>query len=350
MRPAQAIADRARSSCRRPQLIRMRLWQAALRLAEAAALASGRFALAGTFTADGAGNITGGAMDTNDAGVDVPNSNVSGAYSVAPNGRAALTLTPSAGQPMHLSLYLNASSAGTSFFFVDTDAPGTDAPNLAGAGQAQTGIFSSASLNAPAVIWTEGVDAGGADVTAGLFTGDGLGNLAVATDENDSGTIRTNQFTWSYSVAANGRVTLDTGAGNSPVLYLSGANSGYYVSSDASVATGELQAQSGPSFSIATVTGAWSGGSSAPAVPSAADFAIALSVNSSGDVAATEDISSSSGLQTTGMTDVISSVAPTGRVSFASANSVGWIVSGSHWVLLDLIPGNTAGTVIQLVK
>ncbi len=209
---------------------------------------SGRFALAGTFTADGAGNITGGSMDTNDASVDVPNSNVSGSYSVAPDGRATLTLTPSAGQPMHLSLYLNASSAGTSFFFVDTDAPSTDAPNLAGAGQAQTGIFSSASLNAPAVIWTEGVDAGGADVTAGLFTGDGLGNLTVATDENDSGTIRTNQFTWSYSVAANGRVTFDTGAGNSPVLYLSGANSGYYVSSDASVATGELQAQTGPLF------------------------------------------------------------------------------------------------------
>jgi hypothetical protein len=247
---------------------------------------------------------------------------------------------------MHLSLYLNTGSSGTSFFFVDTDAPGAGAANFAGTGEAQTGTFNASALNAPAVIWTEGVDAAGADLTAGLFTGDGAGHATLATDENDAGTIRSNHSTWSYSVAANGRVTFATGSGNSPVLYLSGANSGYYASATA----GAFEPQSSASFSTAALAGAWSGGSSAPAVPSAANSVVALSVDSSGNIVATEDTSSLAGLQTLGTTDVINAVAPAGRITFASANSAGWIVSGSHWVLLDLTPGNTAATLIHFIQ
>ncbi len=311
---------------------------------------AGRFAMAGAFTTDGAGNLAGGAMDTNDAGVAVSNAALSGSYSVASNGRATLALASSSGQPMHLSLYLDAGSSGTSFFFLDTDSPGADAANLAGTGEAQTGTFNASALNAPAVIWTEGVDAAGADLTAGLFTGDGAGHAILTTDENDAGTIRANHSTWSYSVAANGRVTFATGSGTSPVLYLSGANSGYYVSADASAAAGAFEPQSTASFSTAAIVGVWSGGSSVPAVPAAANSVVALSVDSSGNIVTTEDTSSLAGLQTLGTTDVINAVAPTGRLTFASASSVGWIVSGSHWVLLDLTPGNTAATLIHFIQ
>src|SRR6202050_1447998 len=311
---------------------------------------SGRFAMAGAFTADGAGNLTSGAMDTNDAGIAASNARISGSYSVASNGRATLALTSSSGQPMHLSLYLNTGSSGTSFFFVDTDAPEAGAAKSLGKGEAQTGTFNTASLDAPAVIWTEGVDAAGADLTAGLFTGDGAGHATLTTDENDAGTIRANHFTWSYGVAANGRVTFATGSGSSPVLYLSGANSGYYVSADASAAAGAFEPQRSASFSTAAIVGAWSGGSSTPATPSASNSVLALSVDSSGNIVTTEDTSSLAGLQTLGTTDAINAVAPTGRLTFASASSVGWIVSGSHWILLDLTPGNTAATLIHFLQ
>jgi hypothetical protein len=314
------------------------------------AVAGGRFAAAGAFIADGNGNIASGSMDTNGAGTAQASQIFSGTYSVAADGRGTAALMPATGPAVHINLYLTASATGTSFFLMDTDPPGEATANFAGQGEAQVGAFNTSSLNAPAAIWSEGVDSGGADVTLGLIAGDGSGSVALTTDENDNGTIRSNHLAWTYNVAANGRVTFNAGSANPPVIYLSGPNSGYYISSDGTVASGVIQPQSGTPFSLASLTGAFAGGTLAPAFPSVANTSLALTIDSSGNVSSTEDTSSPNGLQTSTSTDVIVAVAPNGRVTFASGTAVGWMISSTQCLILDVNPGDPGATLTQIFK
>jgi hypothetical protein len=312
--------------------------------------ADGRFAAAGTFTADGNGNITNSSMDTNDAGTAQASQVFSGTYSVAANGRGTATFMPVTGPAVHVNLYLTASATSTSFFLMDTDPPSEGTANFAGQGEGQVGPFSASSLNAPAAIWSQGLDSGGADVTVGLITGDGSGGATLTTDENDNGAIRSNHLTWTYNVAANGRVTFNAGSANPPVIYLSGANSGYYVSSDGTVANGVIQPQSGAPFSLASLAGAFAGSTLAPALPSVPNTSLALTIDSSGNVSSTEDTSGPNGLQTSTSTDVVVVVAPNGRVTFASGTAVGWMISSTQCLILDVNPGDTGATLIQIFK
>jgi hypothetical protein len=289
-------------------------------------------------------------MDTNDAGTVQASQVFSGTYSVAANGRGTATFMPVTGPAVHVNLYLTASATSTSFFLMDTDPPSEGTANFAGQGEGQVGPFSASSLNAPAAIWSQGLDSGGADVTVGLITGDGSGGATLTTDENDNGAIRSNHLTWTYNVAANGRVTFNAGSANPPVIYLSGANSGYYVSSDGTVANGVIQPQSGAPFSLASLAGAFAGSTLAPALPSVPNTSLALTIDSSGNVSNTEDTSGPNGLQTSTSTDVVVVVAPNGRVTFASGTAVGWMISSTQCLILDVNPGDTGATLIQIFK
>src|SRR5439155_1367436 len=78
-----------------------------------------RFAVAGTFTPDGLGAITGGAFDSDAGGTLSTNTPItSGSYSVGPNGRGTLSVAITSNTANNLAMYMiNSSDA----FFVTTN-------------------------------------------------------------------------------------------------------------------------------------------------------------------------------------------------------------------------------------
>ena len=132
------------------------------------------------------------------------------------------------------------------------------------------------------VIEFSGTDVvGGSPVSeaeAGLLTTDGAGNGSVSIDQNDGGTL--NQFSSSgtYSVAANGRVTLSSSfQTNPPILYLVGRNQAFVVGTDSLVTSGILDAQSSPPFSNVSIIGQYLGGTVTPVLASVTNTAGAAS-------------------------------------------------------------------------
>src|SRR5947208_7689865 len=112
-----------------------------------------RFAVAGTFTPDGLGAITGGAFDSDAGGTLSTNTPItSGSYSVGPNSRGTLSvgITTSAN---HLAMYMiNSSDA----FFVTTDSLAV-APIFSGEAQrSATVAFTNLSLSGTAVFHLSG--------------------------------------------------------------------------------------------------------------------------------------------------------------------------------------------------
>jgi hypothetical protein len=143
-----------------------------------------------------------------------------------------------------------------------------------------------------------GNTAGDARATLGLTSFDGAGNLTVVSqDKNDSGvhTSKTNQTGLTYSVAANGRVTI-TGA-NSPLGgYLLSPTAAFLMETSGGTNAGFVEVQSGGPFSVASVSGNYIFGVAPPAV-TASVLASGVAVsNGSGTLNITADQSGPLGL------------------------------------------------------
>jgi hypothetical protein len=122
-------------------------------------------------------------------------------------------------------------------------------------------------------------DGGKPDVTTGLLTSDQAGNGAFTSDENDGGTLNPQTaapgtLTLGASGNKTGQFILNTfpqfGTGGA-VMYLwsgNGGNGGYFVGTDAKVTAGTMEPQlpppPGSSFSNASVSGNYSGGTASP--------------------------------------------------------------------------------------
>jgi hypothetical protein len=122
-------------------------------------------------------------------------------------------------------------------------------------------------------------DGGKADVTTGLLTSDLVGNGTFTSDENDGGTINSQAaapgtFTLGTSGNKTGQVILNGfpqfGAGGGVMYLWSGnaGNGGYFVGTDARVTAGTMETQlpppPGASFSNASVSGNYAGGTASP--------------------------------------------------------------------------------------
>jgi hypothetical protein len=214
----------------------------------------------GEFTADGAGNITGGQMDTDDAGAATPLISItSGTYSVnATTGRGTATLhTSSLAFPtLDLSFYVVSRGSAE---FVGTDTT----QHVAGVAsqQAPNTTFSYASLNGKFAFLLSNPGSGSTFASAGSFAADGNGGLSAGVlDENSSGTLNANAaFNGSYSVAANGRGTASFTGGRTYVFYLGPLGSAVFQETDTIHGTvagdGFLAQQQSSSFSQALITG-----------------------------------------------------------------------------------------------
>jgi hypothetical protein len=232
----------------------------------------GRIAAAGLFSADGAGKISGGTEDTNDAGAVKNSVSFTGTYTAPDptNGRATGTIsTTSPAQTTHFSFYVVSANEA---FLMTTDAESTSGLESGTVLSQASTPYSNSSLNATSVFYEVGLNSAAlttqSDVRIGLFAPNGNGGVAITSDENDGGTITANNTTsgLTYAVASDGRVTITGGAGTPPILYLVDTNKAFLLGADKSVGFGFLEPQSGAPFNNFSLGGTYFFGVAPPAV------------------------------------------------------------------------------------
>jgi large repetitive protein len=210
----------------------------------------------GSATADGAGNLNPGVFDLNTGGT-MTNTAFAAKLSTDPVNTATvgrLTLQVTSGGSGNSVVYI----VSANHALIMTTDPDSTSPLLSGEILAQSSAgYSNASLSGKAVFYLEGQGqtAGDSVATLGLVSSDGNGNLTLdRQDKNDSGANKTttNQTGITYSVQANGRVTI-AGANNSPILYLvnaSPASTAFIMDTSPSVAAGYVEQQAAAPFAL----------------------------------------------------------------------------------------------------
>jgi len=266
---------------------------------------TGRYALAGEFSANGSG-ILSGMLDSDDA-ASKPSASVSftGSYTVTSNGRGTMTITTAQGSTNY-SFYVVSSSE---LLVMEIDqVAGQTRPVVSGPALQQA---MSLSLVGMSVFQTTAEPTVNGNLVAqaqvGVLTtagSNGIGTLALSSDLNTNGTASTAASQCSpnpciYSLAANGRATL-TNSGfqtSDPVLYLVSANEAFIVGTDAAVTFGYMKLQAGP-FTSASLSGTYAGGTVVPVLLSGINQLDVVTANPSVSppLTFTTDVSSTSGL------------------------------------------------------
>ncbi len=172
-----------------------------------------RGGLAGSFTADGKGNITAGTEDFESAATSTNGTDVAiskGSYAVGIDGRGILSFTDANGNTFSFDLALSplSSTVAAKGAMIETDATGNDFTGFLAL--QDTAAFSTAAMSGNYVFSLSGWDAGGnADVVVGSAAVASGAVSAGLLDENDGGTLAASQaFTGTLTVGANGRGTL----------------------------------------------------------------------------------------------------------------------------------------------
>ncbi|MGA9968552.1 MAG: hypothetical protein WBQ10_25360, partial [Terriglobales bacterium] len=179
---------------------------------------SGLFVAAGSFAADGQGNISAGTMDINDTTGSFPvNQTFSGTYSIGTNGLGFMTfnIAPPGVGSRTFALSMTASGNADIIEFDDST----------GAGTRNSGVLlkqTISSLTGNYAFGFVGIDSGKNRFgEAGQFAIGSNGAISGSLDSDDasSGTASNVSFTGKYSVASNGRGTITIGA-DSYVIYV----------------------------------------------------------------------------------------------------------------------------------
>jgi hypothetical protein len=211
----------------------------AFTIAGADLLSGGPFAAGGVLVSNGAGIVTSGTEDFNDAGLVTTNVGFTGNYSMAANGRGTLTLTTTAGT---FTFVIYPSAGGVLALETDIGFLTT------GTALQQTGTFSNATLSGTYGFNLTGATSSGEIDSIAQFTADGTSKVTGIIDLNNVGGITFGQpLSGTFNVAASGRATLplQTPLGTQNlVIYLVNSNRALFVELDADlVAAGEIRHQ-----------------------------------------------------------------------------------------------------------
>ncbi len=168
------------------------------------------FGAVGRFTADGAGNVTSGELDTNTAGGGTAAQSFTGTYSIGADKRGAMTMNIS-GSSAKLAFAMMANGNAQ---FIEFDAAGGS--GTIGSGtieKADATAFSTAKITGDYAFGAAGLDnANNRAAIAGRFTSNGTGTLTnAAGDVNGYGTDYPMTFTsanYTVSNTATGRGTM----------------------------------------------------------------------------------------------------------------------------------------------
>jgi hypothetical protein len=172
----------------------------------------GTIATAGSFFADGTGNLKSGVVDENVApgapalGLPILANPAGDNYTVAPNGRGTATFT-TAGRTYKFVFYLGPVGSNTTAVFQETDSGIASDGNFT---LQQSAAFTLASIQGNYAIETSGISGGSLQVSTGELGADGKGAVTSGNiDTNTGGTLVSGQaVTGSYSApAADGRAT-----------------------------------------------------------------------------------------------------------------------------------------------
>jgi hypothetical protein len=226
-----------------------------------------RSAMAGEFNSDGKGHLN-GIADTNDNGqvnsqITLTASNFTILSSSTGRGTVTITFNVAGGQTSTYVFYVvNA----TEMLFMEADPLGDGM--VAGDVLQQTGggSFTDAALNGNSILGVQSLNNSSiGEITGGIFTTNGSGAASFGFDDNLGGTLSTETGSGTYSVSSNGRVTLTGVGGNhQPVFYLISQNQGFVIGSDNAVAFGQFYPQTGSSFTNASISGTFTGGTEFP--------------------------------------------------------------------------------------
>lgn len=312
-----------------------------------------RYGLAGTFSSNGSGGLSGISEDSNDAGTISSQSGLTGtSTAVDSNGRGTITINTAI-----YSFYVVTASEML-VVGIDTFAPGGN-PLVSGTilRQSCSGCFTNTSLSAPSAFEITALNGSAAESQVGVFNGIS-GGFSLNSDQNSGGTLTQPSGSGTYSVATNGRVTVipgSTGSGfqnttptsTQPVFYMVSNNEAFIIGTDAAVSFGFVTAQSGLPFTAASLSGTYAGGSLAPVDPSVSNV-ISIAVAGSGTLNISADASGPNGLSEIPETAATTAVATNGRVVVqVNRNTVEilYMVAPQEFFALDAATGDTTARV-----
>jgi hypothetical protein len=255
-------------------------------------------ALVGRVALDGAGKLSAGSLDYNDCGGVSPSAQaITGAYTPpVAGGRGTLTLSV-AGTTFDFAYYAVSSSK---LYLIERDfahflasGPAARQPGSA---------FAPSMLSGNYAFWLSGQDAAGALMDIGQLTSDGASSLTGLVDENDYAVpapALAKPLTGTYALTdapgGRGTLTLNLPFGATPfVFYMVDASRAYLISSaNTQVTSGELRAQTGMPFGIASLGGRYgfgvAGMDAAGVTGGAIDRSGQFSSDGAGGVAGNED-------------------------------------------------------------
>jgi hypothetical protein len=288
--------------------------------------AKGRYATVGTFQSDSSGNWTSVEQDANDNGSVSHTTTSTGKFvaidPVTQRGTATLTANS---VTTNYSLY---PVSPTELLMLAIDPVSSTAPlALFTLDTRPINNFTNASLAFTTVAQLQG--GGGVAGPYGLLAFakfDGAGNVTVSTDENLSGTLSSNKYSATYSVAGNGRTTLTGFSSNPVVIYLAGSV-GFILDGDPNVSSGTLlrqQVQQGTALSNSAISGSYQGGTLQTVAAFGTVETDSASADGAGNLALIYDISGAAGNQQGLMQAITYSVDSAGRTPFiVGGNTVG---------------------------
>jgi hypothetical protein len=264
-----------------------------------------RFGLAGEFTADGSGTLPAGELDADGVSGPTTAAAFTGTYSIptvaVPNGRGSLSISVTGQGTTNYSFYVVSANellaieidnvAGQPRRLVSGTILKQSTPGAFTASSLGTSVFETTALETASTVPTPQSQVG--LLTANTTTS----QMIVSADQNLGGTPSSISSSGSYSVAANGRVTLANSgiATAQPVIYLVSQNQGFIIGSDPGVIFGFMESQS-PPFTVASFSGSYAGGSVVPITAGISDQVDVASANGAQTVSFVTAINSASGL------------------------------------------------------
>jgi Putative Ig domain len=300
------------------------------------------YALAGSFTANGLGAISAGALDTKGPGLVAANTAFTGTYTVAANGRGTSTLTVGT-SVINQAFYV---ISANELLMMSTDPLSVTNAIYGGSVLKQAaGAFTNASLNGASVLHVEGVTSTGASqgvtIQVGVITATGAGTFTILADGNKAGVLGPINQSGTYTVAANGRTPL-ADKDHSWVFYLVGPNQGFVVDADPSATAGLLEAQSVGPFTAASLSGSFIFGDGTPVVKTSTLQSGVASADGIASITSTID-RNTAGVLTGGMALADTyTVAANGRVVLSGSKQIMYIISPSRAVVVSSDPTNTS--------
>jgi len=197
-----------------------------------------RTAIAGRFTANGAGVLSNGAADENMSGRFSTMNLFAGTYMVTDTatGRGVVNLAPAIGGSLQNLDFVFYVVNGSKIFMMESDVISPATPLLLGSvlqQQTPLGAFSNASLHGGMVVYYTG---GRGCTGAGLITADGIGGLTLTLDQGCIWGASAGGTSGTYVVAPDGRTDIRY-LSNYAAAYLVSTNEAFLIAPDSAGGT-----------------------------------------------------------------------------------------------------------------